>query len=117
MNISLFYFMQPEQATEPASNLVAFLQKFAEPMNRNPSVCAMLPMFVVLKKFLRHLCEYKRSCPGLNKALIFILPKVLKLELKEIREEQDLLFRFMNFLKHEGAVHVLQFCLTVGRFQ
>ncbi|XP_018589605.1 sorting nexin-14-like isoform X2 [Scleropages formosus] len=38
---------------------------------------------------------------------------VLKLELKEIREQQDLLFRFMNFLKQEGAVHVLQFCLTV----
>ncbi|KAM4633705.1 sorting nexin-14-like isoform 2-T2 [Polymixia lowei] len=40
-------------------------------------------------------------------------PSVLKLELKEIREQQDLLFRFMNFLKQEGAVHVLQFCLTV----
>jgi sorting nexin-14 len=38
----------------------------------------------------------------------------LKLELKQIREQQDLLFRFMNFLKQEGAVHVLQFCLTVG---
>uniref|UniRef100_A0A8C9WQJ2 Sorting nexin 14 n=1 Tax=Scleropages formosus TaxID=113540 RepID=A0A8C9WQJ2_SCLFO len=37
---------------------------------------------------------------------------VLKLELKEIRKQQDLLFRFMNFLKQEGAVHVLQFCLT-----
>ncbi|XP_040205986.1 sorting nexin-14 isoform X1 [Rana temporaria] len=81
VNRLLLLFMDknpPEQATEPASNLVAFLQKFAEPMNRNPSV--------------------------------------LKLELKEIREEQDLLFRFMNFLKHEGAVHVLQFCLTVEEF-
>uniref|UniRef100_A0A671YXM8 Sorting nexin 14 n=1 Tax=Sparus aurata TaxID=8175 RepID=A0A671YXM8_SPAAU len=38
--------------------------------------------------------------------------QVLKLELKEIREQQDLLFRFMNFLKQEGAVHVLQFCLA-----
>uniref|UniRef100_A0A8C7DBZ5 Sorting nexin 14 n=1 Tax=Oncorhynchus kisutch TaxID=8019 RepID=A0A8C7DBZ5_ONCKI len=41
---------------------------------------------------------------------------VLKLELKEIREQQDLLFRFMNFLKQEGAVHVLQFLLTVEEF-
>ncbi|KAM6992820.1 sorting nexin-14 [Tautogolabrus adspersus] len=41
---------------------------------------------------------------------------VLKLELKEIRDDQDLLFRFMNFLKQEGAVHVLQFCLTVEEF-
>ncbi|XP_061757406.1 sorting nexin-14-like isoform X1 [Nerophis ophidion] len=39
--------------------------------------------------------------------------QVLKLELKEIREQQDLLFRFMNFLKQESAVHVLQFCLAV----
>ncbi|XP_019375932.1 PREDICTED: sorting nexin-14 isoform X2 [Gavialis gangeticus] len=68
----------PEKATEPASSLVPFLQKFAEPRNKKTSV--------------------------------------LKLELKEIREEQDLLFRFMNFLKQEGAVHVLQFCLTVEEF-
>lgn len=45
---------------------------------------------------------------------VFFL-QVLKLELKEIREQQDLLFRFMNFLKQEGAVHVLQFCLAVGK--
>ncbi|KAM4771617.1 sorting nexin-14 isoform 2-T2 [Rhinophrynus dorsalis] len=68
----------PEQATEPTSGLVPFLQKFAEPKSKNPSV--------------------------------------LKLELKEIRAEQDLLFRFMNFLKQEGAVHVLQFCLAVEEF-
>ncbi|NXQ37193.1 SNX14 protein, partial [Alaudala cheleensis] len=68
----------PEIATEPTSSLVPFLQKFAEPRNKKPSV--------------------------------------LKLELKEIREQQDLLFRFMNFLKQEGAVHVLQFCLTVEEF-
>lgn len=41
---------------------------------------------------------------------------MLKLELKEIREQQDLLFRYMNFLKQEGAVHVLQFCLAVGMY-
>lgn len=43
-------------------------------------------------------------------------PSVLKLELKEIRDQQDLLFRFINFLKQEGAVHVLQFCLAVEEF-
>ncbi|XP_058879528.1 sorting nexin-14 isoform X2 [Acipenser ruthenus] len=68
----------PEPNTEPPSALVPFLQKYAEPRNKKPSV--------------------------------------LKLELKEIREQQDLLFRFMNFLKQEGAVHVLQFCLTVEEF-
>uniref|UniRef100_A0A8C3V1D8 Sorting nexin 14 n=1 Tax=Catharus ustulatus TaxID=91951 RepID=A0A8C3V1D8_CATUS len=68
----------PETATESTSSLVPFLQKFAEPRNKKPSV--------------------------------------LKLELKEIRDQQDLLFRFMNFLKQEGAVHVLQFCLTVEEF-
>ncbi|XP_031435622.1 sorting nexin-14 isoform X2 [Clupea harengus] len=52
----------------------------------------------------------KYAEPRNNKA------SVLKLELKEIREQQDLLFRFMNFLKQEGAVHVLQFCLTVEEF-
>uniref|UniRef100_A0A8C3I3X8 Sorting nexin-14 n=1 Tax=Chrysemys picta bellii TaxID=8478 RepID=A0A8C3I3X8_CHRPI len=68
----------PEKATEPAASLIPFLQKFADPRNKKPSV--------------------------------------LKLELREIREQQDLLFRFMNFLKQEGAVHVLQFCLTVEEF-
>ncbi|KAM9466211.1 sorting nexin-14-like isoform 3-T3 [Clarias gariepinus] len=68
----------PEAATEPASVLVPFLQKYAEIRNKKSSV--------------------------------------LKLQLKEIREQQDLLFRFMNFLKQEGAVHVLQFCLTVEEF-
>ncbi|TSL47585.1 Sorting nexin-14 [Bagarius yarrelli] len=43
-------------------------------------------------------------------------PSVLKLALKEIRKQQDLLFRFMSFLKKEGAVHVLQFCLAVEEF-
>ncbi|MBZ3883936.1 Sorting nexin-14 [Sciurus carolinensis] len=49
-------------------------------------------------------------------SLDFLADPVLKLELKQIREQQDLLFRFMNFLKQEGAVHVLQFCLTVEEF-
>ncbi|XP_056219238.1 sorting nexin-14-like isoform X6 [Seriola aureovittata] len=43
-------------------------------------------------------------------------PSVLKMELREIRNQQDLLFRFINFLKQEGAVHVLQFCLAVEEF-
>ncbi|KAM9496772.1 sorting nexin-14 isoform 1-T1 [Clarias gariepinus] len=68
----------PESATEPSSALVPFLQKYADPRNRNPSV--------------------------------------LKLDLKEIRQQQDLLFRFMSFLKQEGAVHVLQFCLAIEEF-
>ncbi|XP_041668706.1 sorting nexin-14-like isoform X4 [Cheilinus undulatus] len=68
----------PEEATEPSSMLVPFLQKYSDTRNKKPSE--------------------------------------LKLELKEIREQQDLLFRFMNFLKQEGAVHVLQFCLAVEEF-
>ncbi|XP_036006328.1 sorting nexin-14 isoform X2 [Fundulus heteroclitus] len=68
----------PEEATEPTSALVPFLQKYSDSRNKKPSV--------------------------------------LKLELREIREQQDLLFRFMNFLKQEGAVHVLQFCLAVEEF-
>ncbi|XP_076128317.1 sorting nexin-14-like isoform X1 [Alosa pseudoharengus] len=68
----------PEEALEPPSPLVPFLQKYADPRDKKPSV--------------------------------------LKLELKQIREQQDLLFRFMCFLKAEGAVHVLQFCLAVEEF-
>uniref|UniRef100_A0AAY5EC99 PXA domain-containing protein n=1 Tax=Electrophorus electricus TaxID=8005 RepID=A0AAY5EC99_ELEEL len=68
----------PEQATEPPSSLVPFLQKYADSRNRKHSV--------------------------------------LKLDLKTIRKQQDLLFHFMSFLKQEGAVHVLQFCLTVEEF-
>uniref|UniRef100_A0A6Q2YPY5 Sorting nexin 14 n=1 Tax=Esox lucius TaxID=8010 RepID=A0A6Q2YPY5_ESOLU len=81
VNLMVLIFVDkspPEQATEPPSTLVPFLQKYADPRTKKTSV--------------------------------------LKLELKEIREQQDLLFRFMNFLKQEGAVHVLQFCLTVEEF-
>ncbi|KAH0622122.1 hypothetical protein JD844_024144 [Phrynosoma platyrhinos] len=49
--------------------------------------------------------------------LIFIDDSpALQLELKEIRGHQDLFFLFMNFLKQEGAVHVLQFYLDVEQF-
>lgn len=47
--------------------------------------------------------------------MVSVLLQVLKLELKDIRAQQDLLFRFMSFLKQEGAVHVLQCCLTLGK--
>ncbi|CAN9507349.1 unnamed protein product [Ophioblennius macclurei] len=81
VNLMVLIFVDdtpPEEAAEPPSDLVPFLQKYAGICNKKPSV--------------------------------------LKLELKEIREQQDLLFRFMNFLKQEGAVHVLQFCLAVEEF-
>ncbi|XP_068609792.1 sorting nexin-14-like [Brachionichthys hirsutus] len=68
----------PEEASEPPSAPVPFLQKYADVSSKKASV--------------------------------------LKLQLKEIREQQDLLFRFMSFLKQEGAVHVLQFCLAVEEF-
>ncbi len=55
------------------------------------------------------------SVQSLSTCSLSLSHQVLKLELKEIREQQDLLFRFMNFLKQEGAVHVLQFCLAVGK--
>lgn len=62
---------------------------------------------------------FEKELPLLTATFLFafspsLSQQVLKLELKEIREQQDLLFRFMNFLKQEGAVHVLQFCLAVG---
>ncbi|XP_060948054.1 sorting nexin-14-like isoform X1 [Limanda limanda] len=81
VNLMVLIFVEdtpPEDACEPPSDLVPFLQKYADVSNKKASV--------------------------------------LKLELKEIRDQQDLLFRFMNFLKQEGAVHVLQFCLAVEEF-
>uniref|UniRef100_A0A6J0TJ57 Sorting nexin-14 isoform X2 n=1 Tax=Pogona vitticeps TaxID=103695 RepID=A0A6J0TJ57_9SAUR len=81
VNHLLLIFMDdkpPEKATEPASALVPFLQKFVEPRNKKSSA--------------------------------------FQLELKEIRGHQDLFFLFMNFLKKEGAVHVLQFYLDVEQF-
>lgn len=90
--------------------LVPFLQKYSDPRSRKPSVstCATVYRDKDTKQhFELHL---KHSIQ-----LFFpLICQVLKLELKEIREQQDLLFRFMNFLKQEGAVHVLQFCLAVG---
>ena len=31
------------------------------------------------------------------------------------QDNQDMLYQFMSFLKTVGAVHHLQFCLTVGK--
>lgn len=36
-------------------------------------------------------------------------------DLKTIRKDTDLLYAFMQFLKKENSVHLLQFCLDVGR--
>ncbi|CAB1330654.1 unnamed protein product [Coregonus sp. 'balchen'] len=57
-----------------------------------------------LVPFLHKYCDVCNKKPSV----------MLKLELKKIREQQDMLFCFMNFLTQEGAVHVLQFCLTMG---
>lgn len=35
-------------------------------------------------------------------------------DLKTIRKDTDLLYAFMQFLKKENSVHLLQFCLDVG---
>lgn len=39
----------------------------------------------------------------------------LATDLKSIRRNTDLLYSFMQFLKREGFVHLLQFCLDVGK--
>lgn len=36
-------------------------------------------------------------------------------DMKTIRKDTDLLYSFMQFLKKEGSVHLLQFCLDVGK--
>lgn len=41
---------------------------------------------------------------------------MLQVELPEILQSQDMLYPFMTFLKAQGAVNILQFCLTVEDF-
>lgn len=100
-----FLNFQPEPATEPPSPLVPFLQKYANGSTKKSSVSFSGDSVPAPCRSLL-LCH---SFPD------FFCLQVLKLELKDIREQQDLLFRFLNFLKQEGAVHVLQFCLAVGK--
>lgn len=38
-------------------------------------------------------------------------------DLKTVLKCQNLLYHFMQFLKKEGCVHILQFCLDVGKYQ
>ncbi|KRT81499.1 hypothetical protein AMK59_5266, partial [Oryctes borbonicus] len=40
----------------------------------------------------------------------------LALDLKTVLKSQNLLYHFMQFLKKEGYVHILQFCLDVEQF-
>ena len=105
-------FFQPEAASEPSSALVPFLQKYSETRNKKPSVSTSASIIYNTVQIFP--LPWTHSCLWV-KLYFPLLSQVLKLELKEIREQQDLLFRFMNFLKQEGAVHVLQFCLTVGK--
>lgn len=145
---------QPEEATEPISTLVPFLQKYSDVRNKKPTVSVSFDIRQRSHKISIHTPDtYKTQSPSkppnavcdqqftsithllsgktrkrwalclsavYTQLFLFsycsLLHQVLKLELKEIREQQDLLFRFMNFLKQEGAVHVLQFCLTVGAY-
>lgn len=37
-------------------------------------------------------------------------------DLKAVLKCQNLLYHFMQFLKKEGCVHILQFCLDVGKY-
>nr|XP_039256034.1 sorting nexin-14-like [Styela clava] len=41
---------------------------------------------------------------------------MLQVDLPEILQTQDMLYQFMTFLKTQGAVNILQFCLTVEDF-
>eukprot|EP00058_Branchiostoma_floridae_P010236 XP_002595724.1 hypothetical protein BRAFLDRAFT_275391 [Branchiostoma floridae] len=44
------------------------------------------------------------------------IESALRLDLPDIMNNQTTLFRFMQFLKDEASVHVLQFCLSVEDF-
>jgi hypothetical protein len=36
--------------------------------------------------------------------------------LRDVIRDRRLLYHFMQFLKKEGSVHVLQFCLDLGKY-
>lgn len=46
--------LKPEKATEPPSPLVPFLQKFAEPRNKKPSVSIFKIAYVTFDKQFYH---------------------------------------------------------------
>lgn len=43
-------------------------------------------------------------------------PSTFACELKTIKSDTNLLYAFMQFLKKENSVHILQFCLDVGMY-
>jgi hypothetical protein len=43
------------------------------------------------------------------------LSQALRLDLSSVLKDQSLLYPFMQFLKGEGCVNILQFCLDVGK--
>uniref|UniRef100_A0A674EDE7 Sorting nexin 14 n=1 Tax=Salmo trutta TaxID=8032 RepID=A0A674EDE7_SALTR len=97
----LFAYLMPPKATDCRTGILDTVNHMVLIfVDDTPSEPAMEPPSTLVP-FLQ-----KYADPRTKKT------SVLKLELKEIREQQDLLFRFMNFLKQEGAVHVLQFLLT-----
>uniref|UniRef100_A0A674EA14 Sorting nexin 14 n=1 Tax=Salmo trutta TaxID=8032 RepID=A0A674EA14_SALTR len=101
----LFAYLMPPKATDCRTGILDTVNHMVLIfVDDTPSEPAMEPPSTLVP-FLQ-----KYADPRTKKT------SVLKLELKEIREQQDLLFRFMNFLKQEGAVHVLQFLLTVEEF-
>ncbi len=48
--------------------------------------------------------------------MISFLLQVLHMEMSSLIENSSLLYNFQKFMKREGALNILQFCLTVGKF-
>ena len=47
--------------------------------------------------------------------LIILSLKTLRMDLSAILKNQQALFAFMQFLKEDGGINQLQFCLAVGK--
>lgn len=56
----------------------------------------------------------KESCNCMIHDFYFLL-QALRLDLSSVLKDQSLLYPFMQFLKVEGCVNILQFCLDVGK--
>ena len=52
---------------------------------------------------------------SLHMFLILVFTQVLHMEMSNMLENSSLLYNFQKFMKREGALNILQFCLTVGK--
>lgn len=64
--------------------------------------------------YWNHFLNLKGMCFD-NCVVHFLCFQALRLDLSSVLKDQSLLYPFIQFLKGEGCVNILQFCLDVGK--